>query len=235
MILPEVRLAIALRFLAGGQILDLKDLYHVGKTECYRSIYMVVDSLNENIKIEFPIDDLNKLDVLEAEFAARSRRQVWRGQVGAVDGCHFAQKNPGKAVPNPNKYYVARKAMYALLAIATCDAHRRFLDIDISQTPNTHDSTAFSHSTLGARIAAGDLPYPYFLNGDNAFVCSRSMITPVNTMEFTDFDFEQSSNRMAIECAFGQFSFRINVQSCHLHFSCEQVSWSDVGVFFGAP
>ena len=203
LILPEVRLAIALRFLAGGQVLDLKCIYHVGKTECYRSIYMVVDSLNENITIEFPIDDLNKLEVLEAEFASRSRRQVWRGQVGAVDGCHFGQKNPGKAEHNPNKYYVARKAMHALLAIATCDAHRRFLDIDISQTPTTHDSTAFSHSDLGMRILSGDLPYPFFLNGDNAFVCSCSMMTPVNTVEFTDFDFEQSSNRMPIECAFG--------------------------------
>jgi hypothetical protein len=164
---------------------------------------MVVDSLNENIEISFPIDDLNKLSVLEAEFASRSRQQVWRGQVAALDGCHFAQKNPGKAVPNPTKYYVARKGMHALLAIAACDAHRRFLDIDISQTPTTHDSSAFSNSNLGMRVAAGELPYPYFINADNAFVCSQSVITPVNTVEFTDFDFEQSSNRMPIECAFG--------------------------------
>ncbi len=185
--------------------MDLWDFYHVGKTECYRSVYMVVDSLNEKITMEFPIDDLNKLEILEAEFAAKSRRQVWRGQVAAIDGCHFPQKNPGKAVRNPNKYYVQRKAMHALLAIASCDTHRRFLDVDISQVPTTHDSVAFRHSDLGTRIIRDELPDPYFFNGDSAFVISRSMITPTNTPEFTDFDFEQSSNRMAIECAFGSF------------------------------
>jgi hypothetical protein len=33
-ITPEVRLAIALRFLAGGQILDLRMVFRVSKSEC---------------------------------------------------------------------------------------------------------------------------------------------------------------------------------------------------------
>ena len=43
---PEVRLAIALRFLAGGQIIDLRVCYHVSKSECYRSVWCVVDGVN---------------------------------------------------------------------------------------------------------------------------------------------------------------------------------------------
>lgn len=43
---PEVRLAIALRFLAGGQILDLRVCYHVSKSECCRSVWCVVDGVN---------------------------------------------------------------------------------------------------------------------------------------------------------------------------------------------
>jgi hypothetical protein len=54
------------------------------------------------------------------------------------------------------------------------------------------------------RVEAGDLPYPFFLNGDSAFTVSPSMITPSNNdPTLDDFDFYQSSNRMAIECAFG--------------------------------
>lgn len=70
--------------------------------------------------------------------------------------------------------------------------------------PSTHDSTAWSATPLGMRVEAGDLPYPFFLNGDSAFIDSPSMITPSNNdPALDDFDFYQSSNRMAIECAFG--------------------------------
>lgn len=45
----------------------------------------------------------------------------------------------------------------------------------------------------------GEFPKEYFLNGDSAFVLSNNMIIPTGKAQFSDFDFEQSSNRMAIE------------------------------------
>ena len=39
------------------------------------------DAINLRMKISFPIDDHEALSKLEAEFAARFRQQVWRGQV----------------------------------------------------------------------------------------------------------------------------------------------------------
>ena len=87
---PEVRLAIALRFLAGGQILDLRMCYHVVKSDCYRSVWCVVDGVNgcAALQAEFPMCDTDKL-------RARGRvpRQV-RGQVLAVDGVHFENLTP---------------------------------------------------------------------------------------------------------------------------------------------
>ena len=61
-------------------------------------------------------------------------------------------------------------------------------------------------------ILRADLVHKNLSNAKNSksnrinFMISNSVcsvITPVNTVEFTDFDFEQSSNRMPIECAFG--------------------------------
>jgi hypothetical protein len=52
---------------------------------------------------------------------------------------------------------------------------------------------------LGQAIEAGEFPEGYFLNGDSAFVLSNSMIVPTGLAEFQNFDFEQSSNHMAIE------------------------------------
>eukprot|EP00965_Chrysotila_dentata_P169832 5606281-Pleurochrysis_carterae.AAC.1 len=58
----------------------------------------------------------------------------------------------------------------------------------------------------------GELPSEFFLNGDAAFTLSNSLLTPSGGVPSLDaFDFEQSSNRMAIECAFGIFVRRWGV------------------------
>jgi hypothetical protein len=49
------------------------------------------------------------------------------------------------------RYYVARKGKYALLCMAMCDAECRILWYDISQSPQTHDSLAWSVTQLGVR------------------------------------------------------------------------------------
>jgi hypothetical protein len=52
---------------------------------------------------------------------------------------------------------------------------------------------------LGRAIEAGESPQGCFLNGGRAFVLSNSMIVLTGRAEFGDFDFFQSSNRIAIE------------------------------------
>ena len=42
LVMPEVKLAMALRFLAGGSPLDLKLIYHVSRSFVYDSIWLVV-------------------------------------------------------------------------------------------------------------------------------------------------------------------------------------------------
>ena len=79
-------------------------------------------------------------------------------------------------MPDPTWYHVARKDKYAILAMAICDAQRRFLWINMSQTPNTHDSLAFSLTEVGQRIKAGELPYGFFINADAAFTTTNSVI-----------------------------------------------------------
>ena len=44
LVMPEVKLAMALRFLAGGSPLDLKLIYHVSTSFVYDSIWLVVDA-----------------------------------------------------------------------------------------------------------------------------------------------------------------------------------------------
>lgn len=71
------------------------------------------------------------------------------------------------------------------------------------QVSTSHDSTAWTASKLGAQVDSGELPAPYFLMGDNAFVLSNSMVVPSGTSVDDAFDHYQSSQRMPIECSFG--------------------------------
>lgn len=189
--------------------------YHISKRECYSSMWATIDAINGHPEflIEFPIGDVGKLQQIELDFALAHMRRYgsmsWRGEVGAIDGMDISQRNPGKAVRNPLRFHVDRKDGYELLCIAICDAHRRFTFYDMSHEARSHDSNAWAGTPLGVKINEGALPLPFFLNGDAAFTCTNSMITP--TGGATDFDFYQSSNRMAIECAFGMLVRRWGV------------------------
>ena len=205
----RVRLAVALRYMAGAMMNDLCLIYHITITECFRSLWRVVDAVHEHPELDINsdwVDNPAALARLEADFAEAHRRRYgsasWRGQVGAIDGCDFDMRNPGKSVVNPMRYFVERKGHYQMLCTAICDSQRRFLFYDMSYEACTHDSLAWAGTKLGSRIeeALSAHGRGYFLNGDNAYVLSNTMITPGGG---DDFDFYQSSNRMAIECAFG--------------------------------
>lgn len=210
------RFVVALRFLAGGSVHDIRRAYGpISEAEIYRSVWMVVAALNTEYAGQWGIpvpkgepgtpeyrDAIEQLQRLEMAHAAHSKYgRAWRGQIGSIDGCIIAQKNPGKAVPDPARYYCERKSCYALLLMAIADQHRRILWWDISFCPTTHDSTAWADTELGRQINNGDLPSPFFINGDNAFRPAQEwMATPGGTDAY---DFVQSSMRMPIECAFG--------------------------------
>jgi len=202
---PAAMLAAALRYMAGGAVGDIKLIYKISKTEVYRCLWRVMDAINARLRVDFKVDDVQRLRQLEAGFRARSPQQVWRGQVGAVDGCHIAILAPPPHVPERKKYFVARKNKFVLLLIAVADADSRIIYYDISQVPTTHDSLAWATSSLGQQVGRGDLPEPFFFSGDSAFSLSPSMVVPSSGTQFFDdaFDFVQSSERMPIECAFG--------------------------------
>ena len=62
---PAVRLAIALRFLSGASIHDLTIIYNLGRSACYDCLWVVVDAVTKRMTLEFPLDDIEKLAILE--------------------------------------------------------------------------------------------------------------------------------------------------------------------------
>ena len=112
-------------------------------------------------------------------------------------------RKTGVAVDDPLAYCVYPKSEYALLATALCDACCRYLFWSFDCQPTVHDSVAWSQCDLGMKVANGELPSEYFLNGDAAYNVSDQMVIPFGAPGLTDFDYVQSSNRIVIERAFG--------------------------------
>ena len=142
----------ALRYFAGGNPLDLKLIYDISEYTFWQGcVWPVVDAINKYLdNIHFPINDPAALAELEADFASGTKGGFWRGQVGAIDGVHFKMKCPtANEVQDAMRYHISRKDMYAMLAVAICDYHRRFTWVDISHASCTHDSTAWSATPLG--------------------------------------------------------------------------------------
>lgn len=105
-------------------------------------IWNVIDSINETHKFSFPLDPASLVH-LETGFHAKSRHQVLKGCLGAIDGIHFPMMNPGNKIDNPQRYYVQRKGKFALLHLACCESNRKFAFFDCSKVAKTHDSLAF--------------------------------------------------------------------------------------------
>lgn len=87
---PEVRLAMTLRFLAGGIVHDIHQGFGVSRAEFYRSVWRVVDAINNTFPISFPLDDVEKLKELEIGFAqsrgAKSCEVSWALSMAAASG-----------------------------------------------------------------------------------------------------------------------------------------------------
>ena len=97
----ETRLAITLRFFAGGAVLDLLQIYNVSESECYDSIRTCTVAINNAIPVQFPHDDIAELRRISEGFAKLSPEGLFKGCAGAVDGIVFMQKCPGVAVDQP--------------------------------------------------------------------------------------------------------------------------------------
>ena len=219
-----VELAITLRYLAGGQAIDLMNIYRpISRSRVYVAIHRVIKAILKAPELKMPEfwNDEEMLHDFEQGFAKKSRdarrgrSTVWRGQVAAVDGVHLKAQAPGKAVDNNANYHVPRKGNApTMLVLAACRQDRRFVWFHAGATSTSHDGQVFAHSGLGRALmdiggehATQKLwrKHGFFISGDSAFFQNEFMLGPsaASGTYNADYDYVQSSNRMPIECAFG--------------------------------
>jgi hypothetical protein len=162
----ELEFAVTLRWLAGGNYLDI--MYHHGISESgfWRAIHACIYA----ILIEYADDELGsskfsdsaKLDEIERTFAQHNQGAV-RGCVGAVDGMAVKIKRPTLSeCDNPMSYY-SRKGFYAVVLQAICDGDCKFLWGSILAGGSTHDSTCWSITELSRYVYTFTLDYHMYI------------------------------------------------------------------------
>jgi hypothetical protein len=147
----ELELACTMRWLSGGNYLDI--MYHHGISESafWRGIHACVYALLlEHGQSELGDDkffDEEKLAKIEQTFADVNNKTI-RGCVGDIDGCAIRINRPTeKECANPSSYW-NRKGFYAVVLQAICDGNCKFLWGSIVCAGGTHDATCWVITNL---------------------------------------------------------------------------------------
>jgi hypothetical protein len=213
---PDVRLACAIRWFAGGSTYDIMTTFGISHTDTINSYWYVVDAINQHprFEIKYP-DDQEKQRSIAAGFAEVSSAG-FRCCAGAIDGILIWTHKPSETDCSnigcsPGKFMCSRKKKFGLNCQAVCDVRGRFLDISILYPGNTSDCLAFEGMSLFHRLEQGILAPELCLFGDNAYLNTAYMATPfpaVSGGSKDAYNFYHSQVRIRIECAFGMLTHR---------------------------
>ena len=96
---PEVILAIGLRWLAGGNLIDIRHVYGVSYPSVYAITKTFLDAVNSctALSIKFLTTNKEKQTVMNG-FLEKSEQQLSRGCIGAIDGYLQPVSKPKKGI-----------------------------------------------------------------------------------------------------------------------------------------
>ena len=219
----ELKVAITLRYLAGASYLDLFMAYHVSPdyilviiSEVKREWFCHEKVLPFNY-IRDVLGNRSRLETVAQQFGERSGG-VLNGCIGAIDGWLVRIICPTRReVKNPGKY-MSRKGFFSINVQVICDKKRRILWNYIGAKGSSHDSTVFKNSGLYQHMMKeADTLYEngLYLVGDSAYALRGFMMCPYDHATSgsaeDNFNFFQSSQRIHIECTFGEIYRRFGV------------------------
>lgn len=213
------RLAMALRYCAGGDPADIADHHGVEVGEVNNSVWDVVDAIHNapELEIKFPETATEQQDLADG-FKTKSEIGIPMC-VGAIDGIliwiHMPSATDVEGIKfGPSKFFCGRKKKYGVNMQGVCDADRRFLAVEIKFPGSTSDFFAFEQSNLRKMLEEGLLKNGFCLFGDNAYTNAPYMVVPFSNVRGgakDAFNFFQSQLRINIECAFGMLVHRFGI------------------------
>ena len=178
---PKTRLAVTLRWLAGGSHLDLCFAWGVAHSTFFSErgvLWPVIEAIDDAFALGFPVNDLDRLAELSKGFYDHSGG-ILDGCVLAVDGFGVPTRCPYKKEVPAQKDYQFRKGGFAIIAIAGCDVDSRFITATAKHSGSTNDIIAWQSSKLYKWLEVDNgLPSKYFCIGDEAFTNTQQFLSP---------------------------------------------------------
>jgi hypothetical protein len=174
----EIILHCLLRWLGGGSYLDIRISAGISISSFYRCIHtsMTAILLSEALSIHFPTTD-EELQNAANDFKSLSTNGVIDGCVACVDGILLRiQTPPSSATGNVKAFFSGHYQAYGINVQAACDSRCRFVSVCAVAPGGSNDIAAFRKTPLAASVT--QLPLGKYIVGDNAYVCSESLLTP---------------------------------------------------------
>jgi hypothetical protein len=225
----EVKVAIALRILAGASYLDVGCIFGVHHQYVPKIFLEVISkwfSLNEisPLALDENLDDEDKLVEIASQFS-NGRCPSFTGVIGALDGwlVRIRLSALRRWLKVGTGGYWSRKGFYALNVQVIVDKHKRVLWRSINSKGGEHDSRAFKSSRLwdiltqkafdpNSVLNKNRFQLRFYLIADSAYALRSFLLTPfptagIGTAE-DGFNYYHSCNRIVVECAFGEIYAR---------------------------
>lgn len=180
-IVLKTRLAVSLRWLAGGSYLDLCFAWGIATSTFYAEqgvLWPTLTALDAVFPMGFPVDNADKLEELSKGFCNHSGG-ILDGCVMALDGFGVSTRCPFKTEVIRPRDYRFRKGGFAIIVLAGCDVDAKFVCASCKHSGSTNDIIAWGDSNLFQMLMIDELlPEKYFFIGDEAFTNTQQFLTP---------------------------------------------------------
>jgi hypothetical protein len=180
-ILLVTRLAVALRWLAGGSYLDLCFAWGVASSTFYHEngvLWLTLEVLDKSFSLGFPFGDEARLEELAAGFCDHSGG-ILDGCVMALDGFGVSTRAPFQSEVEAPKDYRFRKSGFAIIVLGGVDVKGKFLCASCNHSGSTNDIIAWNDSNLCEVLEVKKLlPNRFFFIGDEALTCTFQFLSP---------------------------------------------------------
>ena len=122
----ELCLSMTLRYLGGGQFLDIIDMHGVGKSTFYKLLWATTEGINKVIKMDgIPIKTQSALAELSAGFE-RLKSGALVGCVGSIDGITLEICKPTPWDTLFPRQFMNKKGFFSINCQEICDTNLKF-------------------------------------------------------------------------------------------------------------
>ena len=230
-ILTEHIMAMGLRYLSGGRILDNRRYIGMNRTAGYKAVDDFINAVNTAQQLDIKLPSLPEEweDVRKGWQSHSSVPHIFHGTVAAADGFFQATTKPTeKEVGNVMAYYSGHYETYGLNCQAVVKRDLQFMYFGVVAPGSTNDCVAYSRAG-DLKEVIDSLPLGLYMVADAAYNLSERILVPFTGNDKCDayhdsFNFHLSQLRIRVEMAFGYLVNKFRILARKLECSLEKNS-----------